>query len=454
MNSRIFFWNVMARVGLIIATSLVFIWLTESLVVEWLFTLLVGTALIILQVILLTKYILKLSKVMEQFIDAVGNEGSPEIHFHNGSALFKKLEERSNSINEGMKTRRLEKEKDDRILIHAINSADFGLFCFYSSGDVLFANEVALGLISKNELKHFDQIKPVNEKLWEAMIQITSGSHRILRLNPVIDRDGDTKTDRLLSIRLKELKIFDETYRLYSLQDIQEELHKNESDSWQKIIRVLTHEIMNAVAPMLSLAKSLQTRLNTGKERDVGKLAEGLRMIEITGKDLIDFTEEYRRLSLLPSPKKERIGLSGAIDGILLLFEKEAGDLGIQVNKEMGSPDLEIVADPQQFKMIMINLLKNAFESFDDRKKDRRVNIRTNLSGNRVVVTVEDNGCGISEEMVDQVFVPFFSTKEKGSGIGLSLARQIMNKHDANIHLESKPGEGTWVRLMFDSQDQ
>ena len=214
MNSRIFFWNVMARVGLIIATSLVFIWLTESLVVEWLFTLLVGTALIILQVILLTKYILKLSKVMEQFIDAVGNEGSPEIHFHNGSALFKKLEERSNSINEGMKTRRLEKEKDDRILIHAINSADFGLFCFYSSGDVLFANEVALGLISKNELKHFDQIKPVNEKLWEAMIQITSGSHRILRLNPVIDRDGDTKTDRLLSIRLKELKIFDETYRL------------------------------------------------------------------------------------------------------------------------------------------------------------------------------------------------------------------------------------------------
>jgi nitrogen fixation/metabolism regulation signal transduction histidine kinase len=434
----------MARVGLIIATSLVFIWLTKSLVVERIFTLLVGTALIIMQVILLTKYILKLSKVMEQFIDAVGNEGSPEIHFHTGSALFKKLEERSNSINEGIKTRRLEKEKDDRILIHAINSADFGLFCFYNSGDVLFANEVALELISKKELKHFDQIKPVNEKLWETMSQITTGNHRILRLN----------TDRLLSIRLKELKIFDETYRLYSLQDIQEELHKNESDSWQKIIRVLTHEIMNAVAPMLSLTKSLQTRLNTGEEQDVGKLAAGLRMIEITGKGLVDFTEEYRRLSLLPSPKKERIGLSGAIDGIILLFEKEAGDLGIQVNNEMGSTDVEIVADPQQFKMIMINLLKNAFESFDDKKMNRRVNIRTKLSGNRVVVTMEDNGCGISEEMVDQVFVPFFSTKEKGSGIGLSLARQIMNKHDANIHLESKPGEGTRIRLMFDSQDQ
>jgi len=457
MNSRIFFWNVLARVGLIIATSFVFIWLAESLVVEWLFTLVVGTVLITLQVVLLTRYILKLSKVMEQFIDVVGNEGSPEIRFYTGTALFKDLEERFNSINEGLKARRLEKEKDDRILIDAINSADFGLFCFNSSGDVLFANEAASGMISKKELNHLDQIKPVNEKLWETLTGITTGSPRVLRLNPDSSQKDALVADRLLSIRLKELKIFDETYRLFSIQDIQEELHKNESDSWQKIIRVLTHEIMNAVAPMLSLTKSLQTRLRTGDEQGPGKIADGLRMIETTGKGLMDFTEEYRRLSLLPSPKKERIALSAAIDGIILLFEKEAGDLGIQILKEMEthemvSPEVEILVDPQQFEMVMINLLKNAFESFEEKKKDRQVVIRTNLSGNRVVVSVEDNGCGIPEQMRDQVFVPFFSTKEQGSGIGLSLARQIMNKHEASIHLESIPGEGTKVSLMFDDR--
>ena len=450
MNSRIFFWNVLVRVGLIITTSFVFIWLLGSLGDEWFFTLVAGTILIILQVFLLTRYILKLSKVMEQFMDAVGNEDSPEVRFHTEGKLFKRLEERSNSLNEGIRARRLEKEKDERILISAINSADFGLFCFNSKGDVLFANQAALGLISKKELKHLDQIKAVNEKLWQTMTQVSAGSSRVLRLSPNSKLRDDSETDRLLSIRLKELKIFDLTYRLFSLHDIQEELHKNESDSWQKIIRVLTHEIMNAVAPMLSLTKSLQTRLKTGDEQEIGKISNGLRMIESTGKGLVDFTEEYRRLSLLPSPKKKKIEVSAAIKGIVLLLEMDARDRGIQISTKMETPGVKILADPLQFEMIMINLLKNAFESFEDKRQDLNVLIHTKLSGNRVVVTVEDKGIGISEEMLDQVFVPFFSTKEQGSGIGLSLVRQIMNKHDANIHLESKPGEGTRVKLIFD----
>lgn len=452
MDSRIFFWNVMARVGLIIATSFVFVWLIESLAVEWVFTLLAGSILIIVQVFLLTKYILKLSKVIEQFIDAVGNEGSPEIRFSTSVALFRKLEERSNAIKEGIQARRLEKEKDDRILINAINSADFGLLCFSSRGEVHFANEAATGMISGRELKHMDQIRSDNIRLWESLNQITPGSPRVLRLNPDIRQGGGPGSDRLVSIRLKELKIFNETYRLFSLQDIQEELHKNESDSWQKIIRVLTHEIMNAVAPMLSLTKSLQTRLNTGKEPEIGKIAGGLRMIETTGRGLMDFTEEYRRLSLLPSPKKEKMGLSAAIRGIVLLFEKEAGDRDIQLSTKMEATEAEIFADPQQFEMIMINLVKNAFESFEEDMKDRQVTIGTGVSENRVVVTVEDNGCGIPGQMLDQVFVPFFSTKEQGSGIGLSLARQIMNNHEASIHLESTPDEGTRISLMFSCQ--
>jgi len=452
MNSRIFFWNVLLRVGLIIATSFVFIWLLGSLEDEWIFTLVAGIFLLTLQVFLLTRYILKLSKVMEQFMDAVGNVDSPEVRFHTDGKLFKRLEERSNSLKEGIRARRLEKEKDERILISAINSADFGLFCFNSKGDILFANQAALGLISKKELKRLDQIKSVNEKLWQTMTRVSNGSSRVIRLSPSSRPGIDSEPDRLLSVRLKELKIFDETYRLFSLQDIQEELHKNESDSWQKIIRVLTHEIMNAVAPILSLTKSLQSRLQSGDEQEIGKISNGLQIIESTGKGLVDFTEEYRRLSLLPSPKKEAIEVAAAIKGIVLLLETDAENRGIQISTKMETPDLKILADPQQFEMIMINLLKNAFESFEGKSQDQQVLIHSKLSRNRAVITVEDRGIGIPEGLLDQVFVPFFSTKEQGSGIGLSLVRQILNKHDANIHLESKPGEGTKVKLIFDSK--
>ena len=449
MNSRIFFWNIIARVGLIIATSFLFIWFAETAVMEFIFILLTGTFLITLQVFLLTRYVLGITRVIEQFIDAVGREETPEIQFGTGKALFGKLKERSNAIKEAMNARRLEKEKDDRILIHVINSADQGLFCFNSMGEVVFANEAAKGLISSHSLSQMDGIRSLNEKLWDVLTDLQPGSPRVLRLNPGNNREEAIGGEQLLSIRLKEVRIFDETYRLFTLQNIQEELHKNESDSWQKIIRVLTHEIMNAVAPMLSLSKSLQTKLKSEKGSELKKVTDGLRMIATTGKGLMDFTEEYRRLSLLPSPKREKLRLSEAFKGITLLFENEAEERNIQISLEMENSGDEIFADPHQFEMILLNLLRNAFDSFPDTQPDKKIVIRSWANEKRVLVQVDDNGSGIPGELIDQVFVPFFSTKEQGSGIGLSLARQVMNNHQGSIHLESVPGEHTVVTLVF-----
>jgi signal transduction histidine kinase len=268
-------------------------------------------------------------------------------------------------------------------------------------------------------------------------------------LFPANKREETTGGEQLISVRLKEVMIFNETYKLFTLQNIQEELHKNESDSWQKIIRVLTHEIMNAVAPMLSLSKSLQSKLRSEKGSDLTKVSEGLRMIESTGKGLMEFTEEYRRLSLLPSPKKKRLKLSEALKGIMLLLENEAGERKIQLSLKMEDRDIEILADPQQFEMILLNLLRNAFDAFPESQADKQVVIHAQAHGKRVLLKVEDNGSGIEAELIDQVFVPFFSTKEQGSGIGLSLVRQVMNKHQGSIYLESRPGGPTLVTLVF-----
>ena len=449
MNSRIFFWNILARVALIIATALLFIWFAETLLVEFLFTLLTGTFLITLQVFLLTRYVLGITRVIEQFIDAIGKEETPEIQFGTGKALFRKLKEQSNSIKQAMNARRLEKEKDDRILIHVINSADPGLFCFNSGGEVLFLNETARGLVSNHDLFHMDEIKALNEKLWVVFNDLKPGSPRVVRLYQNPYPELGIRSEQLLSVRLKEVKIFDERYKLFSLQNIQEELHKNESDSWQKIIRVLTHEIMNAVSPMLSLSKSLQLRVKPENGKEAEKIMDGLRMIESTGKGLMEFIEEYRRLSLLPLPKRKELKLKEALGGLLLLLENEAKEQNVRLSLEVEEPGTEIFADPQQFEMILLNLMRNSFDSFSDTQHDKHITVRTQESGKRVLVKVEDNGTGIAEELIDQVFVPFFSTKEQGSGIGLSLVRQVMNKHEGSIHLESIPGEHTTVTLVF-----
>ena len=449
MESRIFFWNIFTRVVLLIATSFLFVWLVQTTEVEFIFIVLTGVVLIVLQVPLLTRYVSGLTRVMELFLDAVGKEEVPEILFRSGKAPFRKLMEKSNAIKEAMNARRLEKVKDEQILRHVINSADPGLFCFNSRGEALFTNGSARELISGHELSKLEELRSLNGKLFDVFSELLPGNHRVLRLHAGSSMELTGRGEQLVSVRMKEIKIFEEHYKLFSLQNIQEELHKNESDSWQKIIRVLTHEIMNAMAPMLSLSKSLQTGLRSGKEIEMKKVSDGLGIIEVTGKGLIAFIEEYRRLSLLPLPKKEKLRLSATLDAILLLFEEEARERGIQLSMKMEAPEAGILADPQQFEMVLLNLIRNAFDAFSETQKEKLVTLSSLEHGKRVQVKVEDNGMGIPEKQIDQVFVPFFSTKEQGSGIGLSLARQVMNNHQGSIHLESVPEEGTIVTLVF-----
>jgi len=443
----------MARIALLMATVFLFIWFAETLRIEFLFTLFAGIFLITLQVFLLTRYVLSITRVVEQVIHAIEKDETPELLFGRGTALFQKLREQSNSIKQAMNARRLEKEKDERILIHVINSAEPGLFCFNSRGELIFLNETARSLVHMQDLSSMEDMKSLNEKLYLTFNDMTQGSPRVIRLNQIQSQEQRYEQsigrEQLISVRLKEIMIFEENYRLFSLQNIQEELHKNESDSWQKIIRVLTHEIMNAVSPMLSLSKSLQGRIRPDGGKEGEKILDGLKMIETTGKGLLEFIEEYRRLSLLPLPKRNEINLGEALEGIRLLLENEAKERSIRLDMDMEEPDLKIYADPQQLEMVMLNLLRNAFDSFPDTRYDRQVSIRTLRQGKRLLVMVEDNGAGIAEELIDQVFVPFFSTKEQGSGIGLSLVRQVMNKHEGSIYLESIPDEGTKVTLVF-----
>jgi len=426
-----------------------FVWLVRTLQEEVLFTILTGALVILLQVVLLTRYVMQLARVLEKFIDSMGRLNASEIQFSTRETPFKGLKAKSNVIQENVRSGRLEQVRHTQILEYVINATDIGLLCFYESGALLFMNQAARNLLSEKSVQTMDEIRQVNENLWKSLTTATPDYPHVSRFET--GRQGSTGHPHalLFSVRLKEVLILGEGYRLFSLQNIQEELHRNEADSWQKIIRVLTHEIMNAVAPMLSMTKSMKKNLTGNREPDLAKFMESLNVIESTGEGLIGFTDHYRRLSLLPPPVKDSLNIRDALGRILLLMEEEAHSMGIGISLSFGDQEAVIQADKQQFEMMLVNLLKNAFDALREREGNRTVEISVRSSGTRTLLRVEDNGTGIDEKLTEQVFVPFFSTKEEGSGIGLSLVRQIMNNHGGSVYLESEAGIKTSVTLAF-----
>ena len=245
------------------------------------------------------------------------------------------------------------------------------------------------------------------------------------------------------SVRCNNFILDNQSYSLFSIQDIQREIDAQESLSWQKLIRVLTHEIMNSMGPILSLSKSLKNSVDSPE-----KMISGLSTIENTGEGLIHFIKEYRRLSTLPAPERSTFQVAELFDHIQSLFSEEFLNNGIRSRVHLEDPALTLMADRGQVEQIMINLVKNSLESLQS-SAGKAILIGARLWRGMTEITVEDNGPGISPEIKDQIFVPFYSTKLGGTGIGLSLTRQIMNNHHGTIHFTSIPGEKTVFYLTF-----
>jgi nitrogen fixation/metabolism regulation signal transduction histidine kinase len=350
------------------------------------------------------------------------------------------LRERSNSIRTQLNAQRIDKEKQDRILRQLIEETDVALLFMNRENEVLFANGAASRILKDRTVRNLEEIREIQAKLWE-YVQSGEAGPRVLHL--------ETDSGQLYSVRRKEISLFEEEYRLISLQNIQEELHRHEADSWQKIIRVLTHEIMNAVAPMLSLTRSLQERVKDSKQVDAGRIYGSLQVIRDTGEGLIAFTEEYRKLALLPPPRKANVELPRLIRHVLTLMDVEASDRQVQISQQIPAGSMVISADRQQLEMVLLNVLRNSLDALEECTHQGKIHISLRTGEGQVHLHIRDNGSGIAPDIIDQVFVPFFTTREKGSGIGLSLARQVMNNHGGSIHLDSQPEDGTEVRLSF-----
>jgi len=399
------------------------------------------------------------NKKLAYFFSAVRNEDTslffPEgIGFANEKLLNRSL----NELNTRLKNARINIELQEKFYKSIMEKIRTGIISFYNNGVVEFTNPEIKRMFGLEQIPHISKLRIIDPKLVEILENIESGEQR--RINVKVNHQLLS-----LAIHAQAIVIQNNEIKIVTLQDIKSELDMHEMDSWQKLIRILNHEIMNSVAPITSLSSTISGFYKEGKEQRspeyitpkiISDTIRGLNIIEDHGKGLIHFVESYRSLTQLPKPEFIRVNIQEFFERITILvnsyYDTEDGSNKVnQMIKTNVTPeDLTLMADDKLLAQVFINVIKNSVEAFGKISDGDEILLNgfRNPDG-RVVLSVQDNGPGMDAETVEKIFVPFFTTKESGSGIGLSLSRQIIRINNGNISCDSVQGHGTIVSMIF-----
>lgn len=365
---------------------------------------------------------------------------------------FAGLKDAFNQIIESYQDLRAEKESHYQYLQNVIEHVSVALICYRADGSIELMNEAAQQLLDRPYMSNIHVLERVNEDLMEAIRDLGPNERKLVKA--VINEDLHN-----IAVQCTEFKLQGTHYKLVSLQDIRSELDEKEIDTWQKLIRVLTHEIMNSVTPIISLTKVIHGLMSDeqGNRRDLAELdtedvddiLSSARTIESRSKGLLHFVHAYRNLTKIKKPQFDEVAISDMLDRVCNLLKPELDKRGIATQRNLALPQLAVKADHELIEQVLINLVKNAMESLSEREGARIELACYRNNDDRPVIMVRDNGPGIDQEYVDKIFIPFFTTKKKGSGIGLSLSRQIMRLHRGSINFHTDPAEGTTFWLTF-----
>lgn len=338
----------------------------------------------------------------------------------------------------------IKREEQDEYFRAVIEHIGIGIFAFNEKGSIKFINSEALKIFGLAHLKNINALDYAHKNLSAFFQNLVPSQQQLLELK----RDNETLQ---LAAKVTLYKIAEDELNLVSLQNIKPELDLKETETWQKMIRILTHEIMNSMSPITSLANSLSTLIQKNPEPDEktrSKLYKGLSTIKNRGEGMMDFIRKYRNLTILPLPQTTDILLDKLMNELSILFRESFDKDQINFKCSIEPKDLILKADQEQIEQVLINLIKNSiWATKDQTTKNISINIFKSLA--RVHIEVSDNGRGFSTELNDKIFIPFFTTNKEGSGIGLSLSRQIMLMHGGSISAHSKEGQGAIFVLIF-----
>ncbi|HBQ83256.1 MAG: hypothetical protein A2X03_08440 [Bacteroidetes bacterium GWA2_40_15] len=386
------------------------------------------------------------------FFDSVKNDDSNlSFSVDNKSGSLKELHQSMNNVNLQIQKLKMENRQQEQFFSRILGMLATGIITYDNKGFIHHANSAARRLLSVDTLTHLAQIERIDSKLYTAIKNLRPSERQLIAIN--------TKQGEIQLLLKSTVSGTDkDELGILSIQDIKHELDEKEVDAWMKLIRVLMHEIMNSITPITSLSDSLIKIYYDGEKsispehltgEKINTTLQGLTVIKQQGNGLMLFVESYRKLTRIPDPDKKLFKVDDLITHVRLLYNSMQKSTGIELSVDLKNPDLELYADKNMITQVLINLLKNALEANAGNANARISLVAGTDIFNHTEICVVDNGPGISKEIIDEIFIPFFSTKQNGSGIGLSISKQIMRVHGGNLKVSSIPGKETVFCLSF-----
>lgn len=442
--------NIIVRILLLSVSIFLFFY---SLDLEFNVTPILVVVLIIFQVFSLIRYVDRTNRDLTSFLESIRfSEFTRTFQIEGMGSSFDELNRAFNDVINDFQKVRSEKEEHFHYLQSIVQNIDVSIIAYRKDGTVEMINKAAKQLFQIHSLKNVKGLEQLSLELVNTLINISPGENTLVKVQ---DQDDILQ----LAIYATEFKVKDKLIILATINNIQNVLEEQETEAWQKLIRVLTHEIMNSITPIASLSSTLEIMLkgitdgeNVKEDMDIDAVMEiqqALQTINKRSTGLLHFVNTYRNLTRIPKPNFKIFPVRDLFKNLYLLMEEEITENKINFVTNIEPENIEVSADEQLVEQVIINLIRNSMHALDGRK-DPSIELKTyyNKRG-RVTIQVADNGTGILPEVLDKIFIPFFTTKQSGSGIGLSLSRQILRLHNGTITAHSVPDEETIFTLTF-----
>jgi len=391
----------------------------------------------------------KTNRDLSLFFEGMLNEDS-SLNLEKGVAPpgFDELKESLLRLRSAIRKERVHNRFQEQFYAELIGHSESGLLAYDEQGKVIIANPALLELL---ELHHLTSVKTLEHRIPEFYQKL----QRLKPGKPLLYKFTVNGQVVVLQLRASEFIFGDKHYHLLALQNIKAELEEREVESWQKLFRIMSHEIMNSIAPITSLAQSIGRSLPeevseicTQSGIDIERIRNSAGAIEEQGDLMMSFVERYRKLYKIPEPVLKPIAIEDWLSRFRILYHQEMQQRNIHFNVNVSNGITEFTADDKLISQVVINLLKNAVEAVSE-VEHAEINLSVQKGEQETRIVVADNGVGIPEEYADQVFVPFFTTRQGGSGIGLALSRQIVHRHSGTLSFHSISGMGTTFTVVL-----
>jgi two-component system, NtrC family, nitrogen regulation sensor histidine kinase NtrY len=363
---------------------------------------------------------------------------------------FRGLARNLDLLNQKLHAARVKQEQQYQYLQAIVKQVDTGIITFDGEGKIDLLNQSAKEILEIHTKRNIRDIKSLYPELSDFL---QPGTHSMI--SPIKIRANGK--EKVLSMKAAALKMDDQVINLVSFQDIRTELEAGELNAWRKLIRIQRHEIINSVTPITTLTTTIKRIFETGKHRknilefseeQIDDALKSVAVIEDRSLGLIDFVERFRNLTDIPVLKKDTFSFSTFYERLFILLRKDIGDKRANLKISVIPGDLSVFADEKLLEQVMINLIKNSIESIHEPGGEISVNAR-GTQQDKIIIRIQDNGSGMDAYTLENIFVPAFTTKENGSGIGLSITRQIIQMHQGIIEVRSTPGVGTVFEITI-----